>query len=169
LWSSLALQGHAARAAEPTATGLWQQVDKSIGKPNGWFLVTEHDGLYDATLVKLFPKPGGQPNPLCTQCSGDEKNAPWLGLNVVKDMQRDGMDYENGTVLDPRDGSQYYGQMQLSSDGQSLTVRGDLGIEPLGGDETWRRLPNSAFNGIDPGLKARLGVTSPKPDQPKSR
>ncbi|HKF08672.1 MAG TPA: DUF2147 domain-containing protein [Xanthobacteraceae bacterium] len=143
--SSLALQGQSARAAEPSAAGLWQQVDKATGKPDAWFLVTEHDGLYDATLVKLFSKPGGRPNPLCTQCSGDEKNAPWLGLTVVKGMARDGLDYESGTVLDPRDGSQYYGQMQLSPDGQALTVRGDLGIDPLGGNETWRRLPRSAL------------------------
>src|SRR6516165_7201007 len=46
--STLALQGRSARAAEPTAAGLWEQVSKSTGKPDAWFLVSEHDGLYEA-------------------------------------------------------------------------------------------------------------------------
>jgi uncharacterized protein (DUF2147 family) len=174
--STLALQGRPARTAEPTAAGLWQQVSKSTGKPDAWFLVSERNGLYAATLVKIFVKSAARPNPLCTECSGGQKNSPWLGLTIVKGMERNGLDYENGTILDPRDGSQYYGRMWLSPNGQSLTVRGYLGIDPLGGDETWRRLPHTAFNKINPPLAARAptltaesGVTSPKSDHAKSR
>jgi uncharacterized protein (DUF2147 family) len=175
--STLALQGRSARAAGPTAAGLWEQVSKSTGKPDAWFVVSERDSLYEATLVKILTKSSARPNRLCTECSGDQRNAPWLGLTVVKGMERNGLDYDNGTILDPRDGSQYYGRMRLSPDGQSLTVRGNLGIDPLGGDETWRRLPNAAFNELDPALAAghvptltaESGVTSPKSDHAKSR
>jgi Uncharacterized protein conserved in bacteria (DUF2147) len=134
-----------AHPAEPTAVGLWEQMNESTGKADGWFLVSEHDGLYDATLVKMFPKPGENPNPICTECPGAQKDAPWLGLTIVKSMQREGLDYENGTILDPRDGAEHYARMQLSPDGQTLTVRGYLGIDPLGGDEAWKRLPDAAF------------------------
>jgi uncharacterized protein (DUF2147 family) len=175
--STLALQGRSARAAEPTAAGLWEQVSKSTGKPDAWFLVSEHDGLYEATLVKILAKSGARPNPLCTECSGEQKNAPWLGLTVVKGMEQNGLDYDHGTILDPRDGSQYYGRMWLSPDGKSLTVRGYLGIDPLGGDETWRRLPNAAFNKLDPALAAghmptltaESGIASSKSERAESR
>jgi uncharacterized protein (DUF2147 family) len=82
------------------------------------------------------------------ECLGAQKDAPWLGLTIVKGMQREGLNYENGTILDPRDGVEYYARMQLSPDGQTLTVRGDLGIDPLGGDEAWRRLPDAAFREV---------------------
>jgi uncharacterized protein (DUF2147 family) len=174
--SALALQGRSASTAEPTAAGLWQQVSKSTGKPDAWFVVSERDGLYEATLVKILTKSSGRPNPLCTECSGDQRNAPWLGLTVVRGMERNGLDYDNGIILDPRDGSQYYGRMRLSRNGQSLTVRGYLGIDPLGGDETWRRLPDTAFNEINPALAAghvpalaAEGVTSAKSSHAKSR
>jgi uncharacterized protein (DUF2147 family) len=145
--SALCLQAGRAQAAEPTAVGLWEQVDVSTGKPDGWFLISEHNGIYSGTLVKIFVKPGENPNPVCTQCSGAQKDAPWLGLTIIKGMEREGLDYENGTILDPRDGSEYYARMRLSPDGQMLTVRGYLGIDPLGGGEVWSRLPGSALSG----------------------
>jgi uncharacterized protein DUF2147 len=90
------------------------------------------------------------------ECLGAQKDAPWLGLTIVKGMQREGLNYENGTILDPRDGVEYYARMQLSPDGQTLTVRGYLGIDPLGGDEAWRRLPDAAFRQLDPAIIAGI-------------
>src|ERR1700693_5358062 len=115
------------RVAEPSAVGLWEQADEN-GRVGAWFLIFEHDGAYEGAIAKMFPKPGGDPHPLCTNCSGDQKNAPSLGLTIIKGMQRKGLIYENGTILDPRDGSVYQAKMEVSPDGQRLTVRGFLGI-----------------------------------------
>ena len=149
--------------------GLWQQVDPSSGKIGGWFIISEHAGAFDGTIVKMFMEPGEDPNPHCNQCAGDQKGAPWLGLTIIKGMQRKGLDYENGTILDPRDGDEYHALMHLSPDGQELTVRGYLGISLLGKNQFWKRLPDSAFAQLDPALVTKLLPSAPVRPTPPPR
>jgi uncharacterized protein (DUF2147 family) len=129
-------------AAEPSVAGLWEQFDNH---GHGWFLFFERDGVYQGAIVKMFTKPNEPANPICTACSGDQKNAPFLGLVIVKGMERHGLSYENGKILDPRSGSVYNAKMKVSPDGQRLTLRGYLGIDLFGQDQLWKRLPDDAL------------------------
>src|SRR5262249_12916548 len=134
------------RAAEPTAAGLWEQVDDNTGKPESWFKITERNGVYVGNLVKIFFKPGEDENWVCDRCEGAEKGVPVLGLALIKGMRRNGYSYENGTILDPRDGSVYRALMRLSPDGSKLEVRGYLGISLFGRTQVWNRLPDNALS-----------------------
>jgi len=131
-------------SAEPSAAGMWAQVYPD-GRVGGWFLIFEHNGVFEGAIAKMFIQPGEDPDPICTHCPGEQKNMHTLGLVIIKGMQRNGLVYENGSILDPRDGQVYHAKLTLSPDGQQLTVRGYIGIELFGQNQVWRRLPDDVL------------------------
>jgi len=154
-------------SAAPSAVGLWQGINPDTKEPSGWFLITEHDGVYAGVIAKMFLKPNEDPKTLCDKCKDDRHNHPWLGLEIIRGMKPDGdSKYAGGTILDPRDGKVYDATMTLSPDGQTLIVRGYIGIKLLGRDEHWTRLPDSAYSMLDPSVSPNPAINpgaSPNP------
>jgi uncharacterized protein (DUF2147 family) len=150
--------------AAPTAVGLWEQVDDVSGQPESWFRIVEKNGVYEGILVKGFPKPGEDPAEWrCDKCEGPEKGAPVVGLTLIKNMNRTGLNYENGTIMDPRDGAVYRALMELSPDGKKLTVRGYLGIALFGRSQVWNRLPDNAMDPAPAGRRPPAPAAAKQP------
>ncbi len=171
---SLLAGGHAI-AADQSPVGLWQAVDPDTKQPTGWFAVTEQNGVYDGALVKMFLRPGEDPNELCDKCRDDRHDQPWLGLQIIRGMKPDSDDdnkYTGGTILDPRDGHVYDAMMTLTPDGQTLVVRGYLGFSLLGRNEYWTRLPDSDYSTLDPAIRSAVdpsAQSNPAGSQPRQR
>jgi uncharacterized protein DUF2147 len=154
------------QAQQPSAAGLWQKVED--GKPVVWVLFVDHNGVFEGIMAKTFPKPGEPATEACSKCTDDRKNMPLLGIPFIRNMKRDGLKYEEGNVLDPRDGKIYRAKMSVSADGKELTMRGYIGISLFGRDETWYRLPDTAVAQLDPGivtkyLPAQAAAMKPPP------
>ena len=133
----------------PSVAGFWQEADDD-GNVGAWFYFVLRDGVYEGRLVKMFKPPGDDaPLTTCSKCEGDQKDAPMMGLTIVKGMHRNGTKYDEGSILDPRDGTVYHAQMELAPDGQKLSVRGYVGVPLLGKTQVWTRLPDDAIAPAD--------------------
>jgi uncharacterized protein (DUF2147 family) len=144
-----------AAAAEPSAAGLWQRSED--GKPVVWVLMIDRGGgIFEGVVAKSFSKPGTPLLTTCTSCTDDRKNAPILGISLIRDMKKQGLEYLDGNILDPRNGDVWKAQLTVSADGQALTLRGYLLTPMLGMDETWERLPDTAIAQLDPAIVAKF-------------
>jgi uncharacterized protein (DUF2147 family) len=132
------LCGAAAGGTEGSPAGLWKTFDDRTHKPRGTIRIYEEGGTLAGRIESSFTPE--ERTERCEKCSGDRKDAPVIGLVIMRGMRRNGMEYAGGDILDPETGSVYRCRLILSSDGQKLFVRGYLGVSILGRTQTWIRL-----------------------------
>lgn len=124
-------------AAPPSdPTGLWQLYDDKTGKPNGVVRLYIEDGTLRGRIERL--RPGNSPEDKCTKCPPPQKDKPFLGLFVAWGLKRDGESWSGGTILDPDSGDTYRCTMKIV-DGNTLDVRGYVGISLFGRTQRWKR------------------------------
>jgi uncharacterized protein (DUF2147 family) len=88
-------------------------------------------------IVKLFRKPGEDPDPICDECEEDDprRNKKIIGMDILLSMKKDGDEYAGGTILDPKIGKVY--RCRIWREGNELKVRGYWG--PFFRTQTWKR------------------------------
>ncbi len=123
----------------PTPVGTWHTVDETTGKPRGVVEIVERNGVLTGIIRgTLVP---GEPEGLCDKCPGDRRNQPITGLEMIRNVRRDGNTWGGGELLDPDNGKTYRIKLTPSPDGRTLEVRGFIGISLFGRTQTWRRAP----------------------------
>jgi uncharacterized protein (DUF2147 family) len=126
--------------ADTTAAGVWEQVNEKTGEAQSTITISKAGDVYVGRITTIFLKPGNPAEPICAKCSGADKGRPMKGLQIINGMKESGLDYSDGTILDPESGTVYSATMQLSPDGRHLTVRGYVGISAFGRSQVWNRI-----------------------------
>lgn len=119
--------------------GLWKTIDDKSGKPGGLVRIELVEGSYQGRIEKIFPEPGEDQNPKCVKCEGPRHNQPVIGLIIMRNLTKQGDEYQGGEILDPRTGKVYRVKMKLEDGGKKLDVRGFIGFSMLGRTQTWYR------------------------------
>ena len=122
-----------------TCIGTWITIDDETGKKKSKVELYKKDGILYGKIVYLYPREGREENPKRTKCSGDRKNQPLVGLQIVRGMKWDGEEWEDGTIVDPENGKVYTCTIWLDkSNPDKLNVRGYVG--PFFRTQTWVRV-----------------------------
>lgn len=124
--------------AQPSVIGKWKTIDDATEKEKSIVEIVDRDGKLFGRIVKIFPDPGEDPDPLCTECPDDDSRykKKIIGMEIIKDMVKSGDEYSEGTILDPEPGKIY--RCKLWLEGDELKVRGFWG--PFYRTQTWKRV-----------------------------
>ena len=142
LGSACAPRLRAADGAEKSMdspVGRWKTVDDVTGKPKSVVSIWEENGKLYGKVQKLVDPDPQDPNPRCQDCSGELKDKPVVGLQILWDLQKDGDAWSGGQILDPSNGKTYKCLLSVEDGGNKLKVRGFVGIAMLGRTQYWLR------------------------------
>jgi uncharacterized protein (DUF2147 family) len=121
-----------------SCTGYWITIDDATGYKKSIVELYKKEGVLYGKVVYIYKRGKDGPHSKCTECSGKLYNQPIMGMLIVKQMQWDGSQWENGTILDPDNGKKYDCTMWLNaSDKDKLNVRGYIG--PFFRTQEWIR------------------------------
>ncbi len=120
--------------------GTWMTIDDESGKPRSYIEIWVENGVAFGKITKILAiKPGENTNPLCTECKGADYNKPVVGLVILRNLKQDGNEWNGGTIMDPNNGKTYKCKIKSQDNGQTLRVRGYVGISMLGRTQIWKK------------------------------
>ena len=115
--------------------GEWETYDDKTNELKSIVEIYKKDNFYFGKVKEVLTKKRQE---LCTACEGAKKDTPIIGLVIIENMQLDGDEYTNGTILDPESGTTYKCLLALEG-ANKLKVRGYVGFSLLGRTQYWKR------------------------------
>ncbi len=121
--------------AQNNAVGNWQYVD---GDKTTFIKTVEDGGVLKATIEKVSIGGKDDPGAKCSKCSGDTKDKPMAGLQILWDTKKDGNNWKEGKLMDPDSGRVVKGAVEVLDGGKKLNVKGSVAF--LSKTQVWVRV-----------------------------
>ncbi|HRP68449.1 MAG TPA: DUF2147 domain-containing protein [Turneriella sp.] len=120
-------------------SGVWKTVDDETGQAKSYVNIWVHNGTAYGKITKLLNrKPNEDPDPVCTECKGQNNGKKIVGLTIIWGLKEDGGEWTGGHIMDPKNGKTY--KCKIKREGNTLKVRGFIGFSLLGRTQTWHKL-----------------------------
>jgi uncharacterized protein (DUF2147 family) len=119
--------------------------------PVGYWTTIDDDGKTPSSVIQIYPKGKKlfgkivqlinprEKDPKCSACEGARKNQRIIGMEILRDFERDDDEWSGGYILDPREGKEYSCYLEVVDGGKRLKVRGYVGIALLGRTQYWQK------------------------------
>ena len=115
--------------------GKWK-VTNDAGRVNSIVEIYKDGQAYYGKVVRITKEEDRDKR--CEKCPGDLKNQPIEGLDVIRGFEKEGDEYVNGILLDPKSGKEYKGKIWIDEDEpDKLNVRGYVAF--FYKTKTWER------------------------------
>lgn len=124
-------------ASSQTIFGKWKTFDEETGNEKSIVEIFEQDGKAYAKILELLEE--GKEDNLCENCNGAKKDQPIKGMEIINGLTKDGDEWNDAKILDPKTGKEYKCYIILE-DANKLKVRGYLGFSLIGRTQYWTRM-----------------------------
>jgi len=117
--------------------GQWQTIDDETNEVKSIIEIFKQGEQYFGKITKIIDqtKKGRK----CELCPDTRKGQPLLGMEIIRDLVQNDDKYEEGTILDPKEGKIYDCKIWLE-DKNTLNVRGYIAF--FYRTQTWLRVIN---------------------------
>jgi hypothetical protein len=134
LYVGILLSSVCAYADIVSPVGRWTAFDEETGKAEAIIEIRRQGPALYGWIDQILGKPREAEVVRCSQCVGKLKNVP-----IIQDMRRQGDEWR-GHIMYPESGEVYHATLSLAEEGQSLDVRGYIGVPLFGRKQTWQRV-----------------------------
>ena len=104
-----------------TITGKWKTIDDETKKEKSVIEIFKKGDKYFGKIISIVDPT--KKDSKCTLCTDSRKDQPIIGMEIIKNLEQDGDEFEDGTILDPKNGKIYDCKIWLEDD-NTLNVRG---------------------------------------------
>ncbi|WP_378175093.1 DUF2147 domain-containing protein [Aquimarina sp. SS2-1] len=109
--------------AQSEIVGKWKTIDDNTGEAKSIVEIYKKDNKIYGKIARILKE--SDRDKLCKECEGADYNKPIEGMVILKGLQKDGDEYEDGTIMDPENGKVYKCKIWVDEDDpNTLNVRG---------------------------------------------
>jgi uncharacterized protein (DUF2147 family) len=102
-------------------TGKWKTIHEETGEAKSIVEIYKKGNQFYGKVVEIIDP--SKKNNTCKLCTDSRKNQPIIGMEIIKNLEQDEEEYDDGTILDPNNGKIYDCKIWLK-DNNTLNVRG---------------------------------------------